>query len=345
MCATIYYCITGKTPIEAIDRAFEDQLKKPSELGIEISPAAENALMYGLAVIASDRCPDMTELMRLLSGETAPQKKKSEEQPTPATVRPAAPKPEPKPLPPQISKAAGRRAISVAATLLTFLSSLLIINVGVIFWTKAVIIIEIVSLILSISLCIIPRTIMNKKPDAVIILNICVVLLAMLSAAFYVGNVYYKCDVTGKIYISDITIALTLSLSPLRTQSSAGFPFAGIVFSYYMFPLLFLVNDILWSRKAIVFSYARITLIGPAILMLLIETVVFIIAAKSPKSRMAFIVFAFCILTGYAGFCIFRFSSSYIACFAIARFFGCGAYGVFSGVILSRFSQIRKQLA
>ena len=66
LCATIYRCITGKAPDEAIDRLAEDHLKKPSELGVTISPELEKALMYGLAVRKKDRCPDMTELLRLI---------------------------------------------------------------------------------------------------------------------------------------------------------------------------------------------------------------------------------------------------------------------------------------
>lgn len=66
LCATIYRCITGKAPDEAIDRLAEDHLKKPSELGVTISPELEKALIYGLAVRKKDRCPDMTELLRLI---------------------------------------------------------------------------------------------------------------------------------------------------------------------------------------------------------------------------------------------------------------------------------------
>ena len=66
LCATIYRCITGKAPDEAIDRLAEDHLKKPSELGVAIFPELEKALMYGLAVRKKDRCPDMTELLRLI---------------------------------------------------------------------------------------------------------------------------------------------------------------------------------------------------------------------------------------------------------------------------------------
>lgn len=70
LCATIYRCITGKTPDEALDRAFEDSLKKPSELGVSISSELEKVLMYGLAVRKNDRCQNMTELMALIDQAT-----------------------------------------------------------------------------------------------------------------------------------------------------------------------------------------------------------------------------------------------------------------------------------
>ena len=66
LCATFYRCITGKTPVDSIDRLYEDPLQKPSSLGICISPALEAVLMYGLAVRQKDRCKSMSELYRLL---------------------------------------------------------------------------------------------------------------------------------------------------------------------------------------------------------------------------------------------------------------------------------------
>lgn len=66
ICATLYRCITGKTPTESPDRTYEDDLQKPSELGVMISPALEGVLMYGLAVRKANRCQSMTELIRLI---------------------------------------------------------------------------------------------------------------------------------------------------------------------------------------------------------------------------------------------------------------------------------------
>ena len=65
MCATIYRCITGVTPVDSIDRVYQDTLRKPSECGVSISSALENTIMYGLAVHKEDRCPDMNTLIEL----------------------------------------------------------------------------------------------------------------------------------------------------------------------------------------------------------------------------------------------------------------------------------------
>ena len=66
MCATIYKCITGITPDESIQRVFEDELKKPSELGIAIPAQYEQALMQGLQVKSNDRIQSMDVLRRAI---------------------------------------------------------------------------------------------------------------------------------------------------------------------------------------------------------------------------------------------------------------------------------------
>lgn len=65
LCATIYRCITGKTPDDSLDRVHHDQLLPPSRLGVAIAPELENVLMYGLALYPQNRCKSMTELMQL----------------------------------------------------------------------------------------------------------------------------------------------------------------------------------------------------------------------------------------------------------------------------------------
>ena len=50
ICAVMYKCVTGKVPPDAPDRVFEDDLKMPSQLGIETEPAFEEVLRRGLAI-------------------------------------------------------------------------------------------------------------------------------------------------------------------------------------------------------------------------------------------------------------------------------------------------------
>ena len=66
LCATIYRCITGVVPEDALDRLAEDEIKKPSELGIEISQELEDALMMGLAVRKENRCQNMVMLKQMI---------------------------------------------------------------------------------------------------------------------------------------------------------------------------------------------------------------------------------------------------------------------------------------
>ena len=76
MCATIYRAITGITPVDSIDRVYQDTLQTPSQCGVNISPAIENTIMYGLAVHKENRCPDMPTLIGMfeqaLKGESVP---------------------------------------------------------------------------------------------------------------------------------------------------------------------------------------------------------------------------------------------------------------------------------
>ncbi len=67
LCATIYYCITGKVPVPALKRNVDDTLAFPSQLGADIRPSQEKALMHGLAVHAADRTPDMDALIAELT--------------------------------------------------------------------------------------------------------------------------------------------------------------------------------------------------------------------------------------------------------------------------------------
>lgn len=62
MSATIYKCITGVTPDESLQRVFEDELKPPSQLGADISPEIETAIMQGMSIKISERVQTMDDL-------------------------------------------------------------------------------------------------------------------------------------------------------------------------------------------------------------------------------------------------------------------------------------------
>lgn len=69
LCAVLYRCITGSVPDDSTDRVFDDTLKRPSELGIEISPSFENVLMRGLAIKPEDRFQSIEELIKAFESE------------------------------------------------------------------------------------------------------------------------------------------------------------------------------------------------------------------------------------------------------------------------------------
>ncbi len=53
--ATMYRCITGQPPLEAIDRMAEDTLIAPSQLNVDISPEQERIILKALSVKAAHR--------------------------------------------------------------------------------------------------------------------------------------------------------------------------------------------------------------------------------------------------------------------------------------------------
>ncbi len=65
--AVMYRMITGKVPTESVDRALQDELKEPSQLGIAIPQNLENALMNALNVYQSDRTPSAEVFLRELN--------------------------------------------------------------------------------------------------------------------------------------------------------------------------------------------------------------------------------------------------------------------------------------
>lgn len=65
-CATMYFCMTGKKPEASTDRMEDDLLKRPTELGVELSGAQESALMRGMAVRVRERYQSVSELKSAL---------------------------------------------------------------------------------------------------------------------------------------------------------------------------------------------------------------------------------------------------------------------------------------
>ncbi len=55
LCASIYRCITGVVPQDAYARLNDDQLRKPSQLGVEIDAGDEAVLMMGLNIYEEKR--------------------------------------------------------------------------------------------------------------------------------------------------------------------------------------------------------------------------------------------------------------------------------------------------
>lgn len=63
LCATMYKCITGKTPEESLQRLLQDNVQWPSELGCVITPQQEDILKKGMAVKKDDRYSDLSSLL------------------------------------------------------------------------------------------------------------------------------------------------------------------------------------------------------------------------------------------------------------------------------------------
>jgi|GEM_PF-2477128 len=64
--ATLYRSVTGKVPVESLERLEKDTLQPPSKLGVSISPEIEEALMKALSVKAGDRFQSMKEFQEAL---------------------------------------------------------------------------------------------------------------------------------------------------------------------------------------------------------------------------------------------------------------------------------------
>ena len=95
LCATMYFCLTGVRPEESVERAMnpDNMLKRPSELGAEISQAQESVILRGMAVHAKDRYQSMAELAGALKDSPTRAVMPDPPEPTPPTAPNDPPKP------------------------------------------------------------------------------------------------------------------------------------------------------------------------------------------------------------------------------------------------------------
>ncbi len=68
ICATMYYCMTGKLPPQAMERLTGTPFPTPSELGVVINPMWEQTIMEGLDLFVQKRIQTMDELWDKLYG-------------------------------------------------------------------------------------------------------------------------------------------------------------------------------------------------------------------------------------------------------------------------------------
>jgi len=70
LCATIYFCLTGKKPPQSMDRLVEDELIPPRKLGADLTIQQEKAVLRGMGVRPRQRFCSVTELYTALYKET-----------------------------------------------------------------------------------------------------------------------------------------------------------------------------------------------------------------------------------------------------------------------------------
>ncbi|MCD8354775.1 MAG: serine/threonine protein kinase, partial [Clostridiales bacterium] len=90
--ATIYYCLTGRVPPQALDRILEDELIPPRDLGVDLTPGQQEALLRGMAIQPRRRYQSVEELHAGLYHPVEPE-------PVPVPVEPElGPAPDPVPV-------------------------------------------------------------------------------------------------------------------------------------------------------------------------------------------------------------------------------------------------------
>ena len=90
LCATMYKCITGENPPDAIERVMDDHLKKISAFGIPVLPQIEEAIIKGMSVAANDRYQNVGDFCEDLYGgyeeNSVPEAEESQSQVEPETA-------------------------------------------------------------------------------------------------------------------------------------------------------------------------------------------------------------------------------------------------------------------
>lgn len=85
---TIYFAITGTLPPESIRLMMgKEVLKRPSEMGVEIEPGVENALLKALAVDKKKRYQDVQSMINGLYNPRAPRRSVNTSSPAPSTPK------------------------------------------------------------------------------------------------------------------------------------------------------------------------------------------------------------------------------------------------------------------
>jgi serine/threonine protein kinase len=69
VCATIYRCVTGVVPTDAMERIQGDTIESPKQLGIDVPLSGRRAIMRGLALKAVDRFENIQQLQQALAIE------------------------------------------------------------------------------------------------------------------------------------------------------------------------------------------------------------------------------------------------------------------------------------
>ena len=74
LAATLYYCLTGTTPPQALDRICDEALTPPRQLGADVTPAQERAILRGMGLRRSQRYATAEEFHAALyqGAETPP---------------------------------------------------------------------------------------------------------------------------------------------------------------------------------------------------------------------------------------------------------------------------------